>query len=823
MKSAKPTYHPAHISCKLFPETAPGATISSGIESFKQLISTAAGALCRLWTVIGMGGEGTKRSRAGTGLSESAEQLQEIFSQAAVGIAQIGLDGAWLRINNRYCEMLGYSESELRTKRICDITHPDDLDDVLEARRQLLAGEISSHTMEKRYLRKDGTIFWGRLNRSLARDHDNRPKYFIAIVEDITEKIEAERALRESQQRLRLAQNAAHLGVWDRDLRTGKMAIFGEYTRLYGLAADHPPLTHEEWLSLIHPADRERVQELVRDMLQQTGVWDTEFRVVWPDGSVHWLLGKGTAFYDDSGRAARIAGVNIDITERKRVEEALRESEELFRRVFEEGPLGLALVGKNYHFLKVNGALCQMVGYSEAELLQMSFADITHPDDLQMDVELAERLFRREIPFFQLRKRYVKKNGEIIWAHLTASLIRDVEGEPLHGLAMIEDVTEMKRAQEQALARQNLESLGFLAGGIAHDFNNLLGGILAQAELVAAPGEEIQKIKASAIRGAEIVRGLMIYAGQDQADLIEAVDVSQLVEEMLELLKISISKHAVLRTDLADNLPAVKGNAPQIRQVVMNLVINASEAIGEQEGVINVTTAQVSGGRDLAPDSAKDLAPGDYVRLEVSDNGSGITEETRAKIFDPFFSNKFAGRGLGLAIVQGIVRAHSGAINLVSVPGRETTFQVLLPCSTKRDLVVRSAVTSAGLEQSNARVGTILVVEDEETLRMGVSKTLRRRGFSVMEASDGSAAIDLMRTHKDIDVVLLDVTLPGTPSREVFEEAQRLRVDLKVIVTSAYSKEIVDTSFAGLRVDHFIRKPFQFVDLARALGNALSA
>jgi signal transduction histidine kinase len=252
------------------------------------------------------------------------------------------------------------------------------------------------------------------------------------------------------------------------------------------------------------------------------------------------------------------------------------------------------------------------------------------------------------------------------------------------------DITDLKLAQEEALARQKLESLAVLAGGIAHDFNNLLGGILAEAELVeadlavgSAPREEIERIKARAVRGAEIIRELMIYAGEDQTDLVEAVDVSELVEEMQELVKTSISKHAVVRANLRDNLPAVWGNASQIRQVVVNLLINASEAIGEEQGVITITTAMVSGGRELAPNNVTELPFGNYVLLEVSDTGSGITEEARAKIFDPFFSTKFAGRGLGLAVVLGIAQAHGGAINLMSAPGEGTTFQVLLPCSPR--------------------------------------------------------------------------------------------------------------------------------------------
>jgi PAS domain S-box-containing protein len=204
--------------------------------------------------------------------------------------------------------------------------------------------------------------------------------------------------------------------------------------------ADHPTPTYEEWIRLVYPEDRERVQEVLREALEHRCPWDVEFRVGWPDESVHWVCCKGTFYFDDSGQPVRAAGVNFDITERKRAESALRESEERFRRVFEEGPLGLALVGKDFHFLKVNGALCQMVGYSEAELLQMSFADITHPDDLGANVELAEKLFKHEIPLYQLQKRYVRKNGEIIWIKLTASVIRDQRDEALYGLGMIEDM-----------------------------------------------------------------------------------------------------------------------------------------------------------------------------------------------------------------------------------------------------------------------------------------------------------------------------------------------------------------------------------------------
>jgi PAS domain S-box-containing protein len=210
-----------------------------------------------------MSAEISGRQHVEGSLSDGEASFQAIFDYAALGIAQIGLDKSWMRVNNRFCQMLGYSEAELRTKTLGDITHPDYTEESLAGRRRLLAGEIASHTMEKRYIRKDGTVFWGRLNRSLVRDYDGQPQYLIAVVEDITDKIDAERALRDSEQRLTLAQNAAHLGVCQWDLSTNVYTFSEEYARLYGLAADDPPLTLEELPKRTHPDDRERVQAIL--------------------------------------------------------------------------------------------------------------------------------------------------------------------------------------------------------------------------------------------------------------------------------------------------------------------------------------------------------------------------------------------------------------------------------------------------------------------------------------------------------------------------------------------------------------------------------
>ncbi len=634
---------------------------------------------------------------------------------------------------------------------------------------------------------------------------------------------EKARLLRSSEDRLRLLFQQTPAGIFLFDLDLTVTDCNDHFLAL--LKSNRGAVVGQHLSMLREPEMQPAIQEALAG---KKGFYEGPFTLATGLGCP-WAAFCAVPLLDENRQIKSGIGMVVDISERKRGEAALRESEERFRRVFEEGPLGLAFIGKDYRFVKVNGALCQMVGYTEAELLQLSFKDITHPDDLAGDIELAGRLFRGEIPFYQLRKRYVNKSGEIIWINLTASMIRDREGRPMHGFAMIEDITELKRNQEAGLARQKLESIGTLAGGIAHDFNNLLGGILAEAELGEAdlsdgwsPVRELHRIKEGAIRGAEIVRQLMIFAGKEQATLMEPVDLSPLVEEMLGLLSVSISKRAVLMTNLNETLPAVWGNAPKIRQVVMNLVINASEAIGEKEGVIRVATSRVIV-RD-SPVNTAHLPPGEYVQLEVSDTGCGMTDEVRAKILDPFFTTKFAGRGLGLAVVQGVVRDHGGALEVVSAPGQGATFRVLLSCTSESAPTARSAVSPSPAAHSNSETRTILVVEDEEMLRLPISKLLRRRGFSVLEASDGSAAMGLLRAHSaDIGLVLLDVTLPGVSSREILEEARRSRPGLKVIVTSAYGEETVIAMFAGLGFERFIRKPFPLGDLVQLVSDTLSS
>jgi signal transduction histidine kinase len=261
------------------------------------------------------------------------------------------------------------------------------------------------------------------------------------------------------------------------------------------------------------------------------------------------------------------------------------------------------------------------------------------------------------------------------------------------------DVTDVKAAQETHSRRERLESIGKLAAGIAHDFNNLLSGIVVETDLLgdelpanSAATNELQTIRTLALRGSEIVRQLMVYSGTERPDF-EALQLSDVIREMLELLKVSVPKQVELTTQFEQKLPKIRGNASQIRQILMNLIINASEAIGEAQGTITVTASRVTGGKDLAPDSGGELEEGDYVRLEVSDTGRGMTAEEKTRIFEPFFTTKSQGRGLGLAVVFGAVRAHNGAIHIISEPRQGTKFQVFFPCN---DAILKEVEAATG-------------------------------------------------------------------------------------------------------------------------------
>lgn len=388
---------------------------------------------------------------------------------------------------------------------------------------------------------------------------------------------------------------------------------------------------------------------------------------------------------------------------------------------------------------------------------------------------------------------------------------------------------ERRKVQVKLLHAQKLESLGVLSGGIAHDFNNLLVGILGNAGLAlqempadSPAAATLHDIEVAAMRAAELTRQLLAYAGKGQF-VVGPVNLSQLVEEMANLLATAVAKNARLDMKLESGLPPVEADATQLRQVVMNLITNASEAIGTASGTITVRTGVMDADRPWLADAqlGAGLAAGPYTFVEVQDDGHGMHPATQARIFDPFFTTKFTGRGLGLAAVLGIVRAHHGAIRVTSAPGRGTTIRIVFPAGGPAAEAVRRRSDPA-LAVLDERTGTVLVVDDEETVRNVARRILTSNGFVVRMASGGVEAMHILREDpRGIDVVLLDLTMPDMSGVVTRQELQRIRPDIRVVFSSGYSQSDAFPVADGNAGLPFIQKPYRPADLVATIRRVL--
>lgn len=527
-----------------------------------------------------------------------------------------------------------------------------------------------------------------------------------------------------------------------------------------------------------------------------------------------------------SGRG--VLGLGIDITERRESEQALQGSEALRRAVLEHSSDYIVIITREGRIDYINRDVDarprqQVIGAHISEYMPTRSVET-------FQSALEEVFAGTDEARFEIQS--VNREGRPTWFQVVLSPIYS-EDRVVAAAAIGRDVTEIRAARRKELQlraqmehAQKLESLGVLAGGIAHDFNNLLTGVLGNASLAlmslppSAPGRsELEAIEAASQRAADLCRQMLAYAGKGRF-VVRPLDLSELVRDMVSLLRVSISKRATLKLDCAEGMPAVEGDATQLHQVLMNLVINASDAFGDQDGVITVATGVMECDPAYLQGTFVDdeLPAGTFAFLEVSDNGRGMDAATKSKIFDPFFSTKRLGRGLGMAAVLGIVRGHRGAIKVYSEVGKGTSVKVLFPASD-RDA---EALGPRASEIGKTGGGTILVVDDERVVRRMAKAMLERNGYSVVIAENGTEA--LQRFKQDpfgIDAVLLDLTMPGMSGEQVFREMRRIHPDVSVVLTSGYSEQDVTDRFAGKRLAGFLQKPYRAHRLAEVIARAV--
>ena len=785
----------------------------------------------RVTAIVGAGRDITAQKEAEFALQRSEQNYRSLVEEMPVLVCRFQCDGTLTFVNSNYCRYFAKSREELIGRNFFEFI-PEASRDAVRAHFLSLTPERPAVTYQHEVLMPDGTRRWQEWTDRALFDAEGRPGEYQSIGHDITERVQAEWALAESERRFRSIFHNSAVGVALADME-GRVVDANEADCAF-LGYDLEELRGMHFSKFTHPEDLDRDHELFASLVRgERERYTIDKRYIRKTGEVVWGRVSLSLVRDDSGTPLYSVVVCEDITEAKRAEDGLKESERRYRSLVDSSPMGMHLyrleADGRLVFCGANPSADRMLKVDHAEFVgktvEEAFPGLRGteiPESYRRVADTGENWHQVEVAY---------EDGRItgcfdVYAFQTA---------PGEMAATFLDVTERRRAEEERLKleakiqqAQKLESLGVLAGGIAHDFNNLLMGILGNADLALlklpaeVPGREfVKRVETAAMRAAELTNQMLAYSGKGRF-VVEPLDLNRIVEEMVHLLETVISKKTHLRFDLAPALPPIEADASQLRQVVMNLITNASEALGGKNGIVMVATGVMDSDAAYLSNCyvSEELPAGAYVYLEVSDSGEGMDLERQARIFDPFFTTKHTGRGLGLAAVLGIVRGHRGAVKVYSEPGRGTTFKVLFPVA--RGAAVRP--DSSG--DKIARVGQgslILVVDDDRTVRDVACAMLKNAGFRTLTAADGVEAVDLFKGRgHEISVVLLDMTMPGMGGEETFREIRRIRKDVRVILTSGYNEQGATNRFAGKGLAGFVQKPYHAAKLLESIRQVLS-
>ncbi len=508
--------------------------------------------------------------------------------------------------------------------------------------------------------------------------------------------------------------------------------------------------------------------------------------------------------------------------ERDSAQRSLEFSEERFRRAFEDAPMAMAMASPGGRLSEGNKRMQSLLDYPEHELTKLTVDDITFPEDRERSRAAMRRAREGDAPRYGFEKRFVARDGSVVWANMSTTLLRDAEGKPSAFISLLEDITARKAAEDererlqQRLARsQRLESIGQLAGGVAHDFNNLLLGILLYVNVGLEDAgdrdkvrESLFEIRAAARRAAELTRQLLAFARRQTIQPV-ALDLDAQIAGLMGMLRRIIPANIEIQHAHPEHRCWVMADPGQIEQVIVNLCVNARDAM-PSGGLLQIET----GSSRVEPGHAT-LSPGDYARLCISDTGVGIPAQVREHVFEPFFTTKEQGTGLGLAVIYGIVRQHGGSVDVHSQPGEGTEFDILLPAAAEPQ------DQAAQAPQQNAEGGseTILVVDDEELPRRLLARVLRRAGYSVVEASDGVEGLELFQQHADrIALVILDLIMPRMGGRQAYARMRELAPEVKAMLTTGYAGDAPGGIPSGIEVLH---KPYESDEMLRRVRRLL--
>jgi PAS domain S-box-containing protein len=800
-------------------------------------------------------------------LKESEERFRAL-TEASFEAIFLSEKGICLDQNLAAERMFGYTLAEAVGRHGTEWIVPEDREQV---KNNMLSDYEEPYQVTA--LRKNGTTFPCEIQgkRITYRGRTIR----ITALRDVTERKRAEKELQKSRERYRIIfenlQDVYYEAGMDGTILEVSPSVekFSLYKRkevigksLYDIYAD--PKKRDEFVELI---------------LDKGMVNDYEINLKDKDGSQRPFSINTLLMRDSQGAPAKLIGSMHDISERKKVEKALQESEARYRTLLGAIPDPVVVYNPEGKVTYVNDAFPRIYGWSKEELMGNRI-DFVPPEETEATQKAWGRSLENGTAFLETKR--LNKKGELLDIQVRTAILRDQEGIHVLSIVIHHDITalkqaemalrkahddlelrveertvelakaneelydkiaESKQAQEEKLAierqmlhAQKLESLGVLAGGIAHDFNNILAAILGNADMAlyelspkSPARDNLQAIVKASKRAAELIKQMLAYSGKGRF-VIEPIDAGKIIREMTHLLEVSITKNAVINYNLFENLPTFDGDVTQIRQVIMNLITNASEALGDNSGVITLSTGVIDCDRAyldnvhevLRASLDEPLPEGVYNYIEVTDTGCGMDAETIDKVFDPFFTTKFTGRGLGMSAVLGIVRGHKGALKIFSEVDKGTTFTILFPANELSDNCHAVRRNDKTEEKDWRGGGTVLIADDEETVCAVGKQMLDRMGFSVLTAPDGHEALEMFRKHaNEIVCVLLDLTMPHMDGVDAFRAMRRLHPGVTVILCSGYNEQDATQRFAGKGLAGFIQKPYDMAVLREKLKKVL--
>jgi PAS domain S-box-containing protein len=760
------------------------------------------------------------------------ENLRLAFNNAAIGMALVSPhEGRYIKVNPRLCEMVGYTSEELMTKQVIEITHPEDRPRDHSLIRQLSAGEAQRIDIEKRYLHKDGHVVWVNVFSTCAYDTDNQLMYFVSQTLDITQRKRMEHALKASEEKFKTAFENAAFGIMvvtttgiileaNRQLRDMLGYTIEEFRDL-----NYATLTHPDDLAL----DRAAYERMIT---HEVSTCSLEKRFIHKSGKVVWASLAGSSMLDEQGNLISFVAQISDLTEQKQVEQAYQQSEQKFRSAFQNAAIGMAIASPAGRWLQVNPALCDILGYSEAELLSIDFQSVTHRADQEKGQFYLDLMATRTLETFQIEKRYIHKKGSIIWVQLNVSAVYDEQGQLMHQIAQIQDISErllaenkLLKAKEQAetAAQAKADFLSTMSHEIRTPLNAVLGMsyLLEETPLNADQRELLDTIQTGGKTLLSVINDILDFSKLESGKLEvdwHPVNIYNCVNEVLSLFRQKAEeKNLLLTSQIFPDVPvSIGSDYNRLRQILINLVGNAVKFTNQ--GSISITVK-----RGPAQDSD---AENQLIELlfEIQDSGCGIPTDKLGSIFEAFTqadastTRQFGGTGLGLSISRKLAHMLGGAIEVESTPGQGSLFRFRFKCQPAHNLMIPPSLQNTLNDGNQANSAfRILVVEDNLINRTLMAQILSKLGYQAELVSNGPDALDIL-CCQSFDLILMDIQMPGMDGIETTRQIrQNFSSPPPIIAVTAYALPEDRERFLMSGLDDCLEKPISPASVSKLL------